>query len=360
MRCFRDRATARIVGAVLGALLLVRPVAAHVRYVTDEDGEAISFRELLRAILLDPVNATLLLGGALATLFVVVAYVRYRPARYDVAVLRSTVREYTDLVPWMLRLSVGLPLVGAGFAGYLFSPNVEVSLRAFQVAVGFLLLFGLATRTVAAVGLGAYLVGLAFYPDLLLAGEYIAGFLAIVLVGGGRPSADQMLHQVARAEHTLYGRVDRVHLAADWLNRRMEPYEEYAPFVVRVGLGLTFVNLGLVEKLLDPGRAELVVFQYDLTAVVPVDPALWVFGAGLVEVVLGVTLLAGLFTRAAAAVAFLMFTLTLFGLPDDPVLAHVTYFGLVSVLFITGSGPLALDNWIDETVPEVETSVTGT
>jgi hypothetical protein len=43
-----------------------------------------------------------------------------------------------------------------------------------------------------------------------------------------------------------------------------------------------------------------------------------------------------------------MFTTTLFGLPDDPVMAHVSLFGLVSVLVITGGGAYSLDRWLAE------------
>jgi len=56
--------------------------------------------------------------------------------------------------------------------------------------------------------------------------------------------------------------------------------------------------------------------------------------------------LTGLLVFLGAAVAFLVFTATLFGLPDDPVLAHVTLFGIASAVFTLGSGPLALDRYL--------------
>ena len=67
---------------------------------------------------------------------------------------------------------------------------------------------------------------------------------------------------------------------------------------------------------------------------------------GLPVVGAGFALFVGLFTRGTAAVAFSMLTLS--GLPDDPVLAQVTLFGMVSTLFITGSGPVAVDNRLRE------------
>jgi len=338
-------ATAICVGTLLG---VSGTASAHVKYVVDGPTDVVNAISFLLEVLSDPLNAALVGGGAVAVVVAVLGYLWVRPFARDRAVLRRTLADYDDLVPWMLRLSVGLPLVGAGFAGYFFSPVVHVEGRLLQVAVGFLLLFGLATRVVAVVGLLAYLGGLFADPALLLASEYVGGFLAIALLGGGRPSADQMLQQVADAEGTAYGRIDPIHSVASWLNRVTTPYERYAPTLVRLALGFNFFYLGFVEKMVAPGQALAVVEKYDLTGVVPVDPGLWVVGAGLTEMAVGFALFVGLFTRATATVAFLMLTLTLFGLPDDPVLAHVTLFGMVSMLFITGAGPFAVDNWLGE------------
>lgn len=341
-----------IVASVLALSTAAGQAAAHVDYVTDagEAGRGVAF---VLGVLAKPLNAALLGAGGVGVLAAAALYLRYRPARRDVTEFRRAMADYRDLLPWLLRLAIGLPLVGAGFAGYFFSPAVPPFLpvvlapsRLFQVAVGFAILFGLATRFAAVVALLAYLAGLVTTPDLLLASEYVPGLLALVLLGSGRPSADHVLHRVASAEDTLYGEVDPVQRFADRFNRAVEPYEPYVATVVRVGLGLNFAFLGLTQKLLSPGPALAVVEKYGLTAVVPVDPGLWVVGAGLAEVALGLALLVGLFTRASAVVALGMFVLTLFGLPDDPVLAHVTLFGLASFVLVTGAGPYALDGWI--------------
>lgn len=320
---------------------------AHVEYVVSggRTVEAISF---LFEVLSRPLNAALVAGGALVVTVVILGYLWYRPFGTDVDALRAALAEYEEFLPWMLRLSVGLPLVGAGFAGYFFSPAVHVEVRLVQVAVGFLLLFGLATRAVAAIGLLIYLAGLVGNPNLLLASEYVGGFLAILLLGSGRPSADHLLQRVAEEAGSVYGRVDPVHPIVSWFRNRFDPYRQYAPTMLRLGLGANFAFLGVYEKLANPGLALQAVAKYDLTHVVPVDPGLWVIGAGLTEFAVGALLVLGLFTRGTAAVGFLMLTLTLFGLPDDPVLAHVTLFGMTSALFVTGSGPWSLDERLSE------------
>ncbi|TKX35331.1 DoxX family protein, partial [Halorubrum sp. CGM4_25_10-8A] len=130
-----------------------------------------------------------------------------------------------------------------------------------------------------------------------------------------------------------------------FLDESTAPLRRYVPTVLRVGMGVSFVYLGLIQKLADPGSALLVVEKYDLTSVVPVDPGLWVVGAGVTEIAVGLALIAGFFTRGAVALSFVLFTTTLFGLPDDPVLAHVALFGMASAVFTLGSGPLAFDRW---------------
>jgi uncharacterized membrane protein YphA (DoxX/SURF4 family) len=333
----------------------------HVRFVTEES-PATAAVEFLLATVGDPLNAALLGVGAALAAVAAAGYLRFQPFERDRAALRAALDDYWQFLPWMLRLSLGLPLVGAGFAGYLFNPAVPAGGRLVQVGLGFLLLFGLGTRAVALAGLGLYLLAAVLHPAALLSAEYAGGFVALALLGSGRPSADDLLQRVAEAGG-VFGRVDPVHRVAGWLNRRLAPAKRYAPVAVRAGLGFVFVFLGVWEKLAHPGRALAVVEKYGLAALVPVDPGLWVVGAALVEIAVGVLLLAGLFTRAAAAAAFVVLTTTLFGLPDDPVLVHVTLFGLASALFVTGSGPLSLDAHLDalgsDATPETDASAAG-
>ncbi|MFB6090118.1 MAG: DoxX family protein [Halobellus sp.] len=336
----------RVASGALAALASVvawsGSAAAHVDYVTEE-GAPGSMRELLVAVFSSPTAVALLSVGGLAVLAAALGYLRFSASLPDVQVARRTLASYRPYLPWMLRLSVGLPLVGAGFAGYLFSPVVAVDARVLQVGLGFLLLFGLGTRIVAAVGLLAYLWSLAgHFPELLLASEYVAGFLGIFVVGPGQPSADMMLRRMAATEGTIANRFQGLPKPEDVLSA-IGVTPGTAPVLIRVFLGANFVYLGVVQKWMQPEQAAAVVAKYDLTAVVPVSPELWVFGAGLTEAAVGLALLTGTFTRGAAAAAFVLLSTTLFGLPDDPVLAHITLFGLSSALMVTGAGRFSLD-----------------
>ena len=338
---------------------------AHVDYVTGLPERTVPALRFVLDIATEPVNAALLLAGTVGGLaaLVVGAYARERVP--DLSVLAATLADYRDLVPWMLRLSAGLPTLGAGFAGYYFTPVVgidEVSgtltalypslleplvatpaIRLAFIAVGFTLLTGLVTRASAVLGLALWLTVAPVEPALLLAAEYPFVYAGIVLVGGGRPSADEMFARLAETPGTLYGRVDPLGELPVRVRERAAPYAAFVPTLLRVGLGASFVFLGVTQKLLSPARALLVVEKYGLSALLPIDPGLWVVGAGLTEAGVGLLLLTGLYTRGAAAVAFVVLTTTLFGLPDDPVLAHVSMFGLSSAVFTLGGGPYSLD-----------------
>jgi len=340
--------------AVVALIAATTPALAHVEYVTEGPHETIDPIHFVISVLSQPMNAGLVGAGGIATVGVLAGYLYVNEsAPFDVYVLRETLTEDSDFLPLLLRLSIGLPLVGAGFTGYFVSPAVEIAntpllntvSRLFLTTIGFFLLYGIATRVVAAVGLTAYVVAtVVVAPELLLASEYLGGFLAIVVLGSGRPSISQLLYRLAETEGTLYGRTNPIHKLTVRIDQYVAPYEAYTPTILRVGLGINFVYTGVFDKLLQPGKALAVVEKYGLTRVLPVDPGMWVIGAGGTELLLGCALIAGVFTRGVATVAFGILTLTLFALPNDPVLAHIPLFGLATALLITGSGRIALDN----------------
>lgn len=334
-----------LLGGLVASLTILGPSASgHVDYVAPEGAAGGSIGDLLGPVLSNPGELAVLGVGALALVGSAIAWWRWGHHVPDVRVLRRALRGYDRFVPWMLRLSLGLPLVGAGFAGYLFTPVVPVGPRLPQVTLGFLLLLGLATRAAALVGLAGWVAAtIGFGPELLLAGEYVGGFIALGLVGPGRPSADHMLAQLASTEGTWYHRLDPVYEIAARFQSWIAPARAWAPVAVRGALGGTFLYLGIVEKLMNPGPAIELAVDLGLPGLLPLSAEMWVLSTALVEVCVGSLLVLGVFTRAASAAAFLVLTTTLFALPTDPVLPHVALFGLSSVVFTWGPGPARLD-----------------
>jgi uncharacterized membrane protein YphA (DoxX/SURF4 family) len=316
----------------------------HVDYVTDPEasGDPIGF---LLDTLAHPANALLLAAGAVVVLALVLAWARWRPLETARTRFLERADGYDEYLPWIVRLSVGLVLIGSGLSRVLFMPTIEATgLTALLLtACGFLLLLGFAVRPAALVALGAYAITLVTNPELLMMLDVAGGLGVVALLGPGRPSLDDLLRAAfprgpgarAATRNLVRGRTD-----------------DLVPLVVRLGLGGAFVASGIGDKLLIYDQALAAVERYRLTDLVPVAPELWVVGAVLIETTLGVAIMLGVLTRFSAVLGFAVLTLALFALPDDPVIAHVALFGLCSVLVVTGAGRWSLDRTVLQPVGE--------
>jgi uncharacterized membrane protein YphA (DoxX/SURF4 family) len=307
----------------------------HVAYVTDAEPSPDPIGFLLHA-LSDPITLLVLGGAAIVALVLLAAWDRLRPLEPARERFVRRAESYQPYVPWMLRLAVGLVIIGAGLGRVLFVPNVPLGGWPHLVltAIGFLLLLGLAVRPAALLALAIYLVALVLDARLFVIFDVAGGLAAIALVGPGAPSLDDLLRAAfpsAPGREPATGAVSR------------ERYDDLVPLLVRLGLGGAFVASGIGDKLLIYEQALDAVAKYDLTGVVPVSPELWVVGAAALETALGIAILLGVLTRFGAVVGFAVLTLAVFALPDDPVIAHVGLFGLASMLVVLGGGRWSVD-----------------
>jgi uncharacterized membrane protein YphA (DoxX/SURF4 family) len=315
---------------------MMRPMNAwHVDYVTDpaESRDPVGF---LFETLAQPGTLPILLAGAVVIGLALAAWARWRPLEAARERFIERASTYTEYLPWIVRLSVGLVLIGAGLSRDLFQPTLEAEglIGVLLTACGFLLLLGLAVRPAALVALATYVISLVLHPELIMMLDVAGGLGVAAVLGPGRPSVDDLLRAAfpagpgARAATT---------------NLAEGRYDDVVPLLVRIGLGGAFVASGIVDKLIIHDQALAAVEKYGLTAVVPVSPELWVVGAAIVETALGLAVLFGAMTRFSAVVGFAVLTQALFALPDDPVISHVALFGLCSVLVIIGGGRWSLD-----------------
>lgn len=231
---------------------------------------------------------------------------------------------YTQYFAWMLRLSLGIALIGAGSSSVLISPAIEGMhvLSFIQILLGFLLLLGFALPLVVCATIVLFLWAL--FSNVYLFGnvEFLAGAVALLVLADSRPGFDDLFGI------PFYSPLSR--------------YKPYVPLILRIGIGSAMIFLAVYEKLLNPHASAAVIEKYALTSVVPVPPALWVLGAGVVELTIGAALLAGFKTRLASAIAFAVLSLSFFYFGED-VYSHITLFGVLSVLFVTGSGKWGVD-----------------
>ncbi len=311
----------------------------HVSYVTDQEPSPDPVGFVLE-VLGQPASLILLLAGAVAVVLAVGAWLRWRPLDEAWSRFGDRAWSYRVYVPWMLRLSFGLVLIGSGLTRVAFTPDLPISAgipALILTALGFLLLLGLAVRLGAVVALAAYALALITEPRLIGIFDVVGGLAAIVLLGPGTPSLDDLLR-------AAFPRGPGARIATAVPDE--ERYADVVPFLLRIGLGGAFAASGIADKLLIYNRSLATVEKYALTSVVPVEPGLWVVGTAIVETALGIAILLGVATRLSAMVGFAVLTLTLFGLPDDPVIAHVGLFGLCSILVVLGAGRWSVDHML--------------
>ena len=312
-----------------------RLLIAHVDYVTDPEPSPDPIGFLLDALAL-PGSPLLIGAGAVSVLAALLAWARWRPLEEPRTRFIERAKGYREYLPWMVRLSVGLVLIGAGLSRARFLPPIETGelFALLLTGTGFLLLLGLAVRPAALIALGAYVVTLFGHPELLMMLDVAGALTVAAILGPGRPSLDDLLR-------AAFPRGPGARAATDNLAKGRD--DDVIPLIVRLGLGGAFVASGIVDKLLIYDQALAAVDRYQLTSVLPLAPELWVLGAIVIETALGLAIIFGVLTRFSAAVGFAVLTLALFALPDDPVIAHVGLFGLSTMLVVLGGGRWSLD-----------------
>ena len=305
---------------------------AHVGYVLSESeftatkGGDPSF---LLSVFSDSVNIWLMALTAIIVIGGLVVFSRSTFGRRVLVGVQSHAKDYAMLYPWIARLSLGIAFIGAGSAHTLLTPAFETNevLSFVQLVVGFCLLAGLATFPAVLVAIGIFLYALT--QDLYFLGnlDYLALMFVLLVWGSTRPGVD--------------------HLFGIGIPKIFPAGKAYALLVLRVAIGVGMAYLALVEKFLNPRAMEMVIQTFDLMNVVPVTSAMWVFGTGVIELLIAACLFLGFQTRFAAGAAALVLTLSFFFFGEE-VYSHVTLFGVMSILFVAGAGAWSLDAWIEK------------
>jgi uncharacterized membrane protein YphA (DoxX/SURF4 family) len=246
--------------------------------------------------------------------------------------------SYGPFAPWMLRLSLGVALIGAGASDFLVSPILKghEALAGAQVILGFLLMSGFLVVPAAFGALAVYVVALSESWTIVGSLEFAAIALALLVIDNERPSIDDML-----------------------CLPKMSPFRrlaKWAPLILRVGLGVAMASMALYEKILNPLAGDAIVRAYRLTEIVPVSPSMWVLGAGVVELALGVLHIVGWKTRPVVGFTFIVLSMSFFFFKEDAA-SHVTLFGALSALFILRAGPWSVDSWLEKRRPHAKVPV---
>jgi uncharacterized membrane protein YphA (DoxX/SURF4 family) len=238
-----------------------------------------------------------------------------------------SLERYAKTGPLALRIALGVSLAAAAIAGWLFVPSLPVERDAAGYAIlgiealcGLLILFGLFTR--AAAVLLAILGALAMFPfnvESILEQVHILGIAVFLFITGpGAVSLD-----TRRRAQRAFAHADAPAAALNLL---------------RIAMGFGIAYGALTEKLLNPPLAQALLDQSPFLNVLRplgVSDPLFIWLAGVTELVVGIVVLSGQITRPVMAVGFALFTVTLivFGLPEF--IGHLPFYGIMLTLFIS-------------------------
>ena len=313
------------------SLMLANQAQAHVGYVLTDEEFTQNAGFNLQYLITPFYNPFYLFLMIITVILVAILYYLATHISFilkETAFIKKEAESYKNLVGWMLRLSLGIALIGAGTTGSFVSPILETQgfLSFLQTLIGFLLMTGLLLSPATILIIPLYLYGLYLNPYLLGNLDFFAATIALLIVADGHPGVDDLIG------------------IPFW--SPLTKLKEFAPLVLRIGIGTAMMFLALYEKLLNPETAALVAEMYSLNKVIPVSVAMWVVSAGLIEFAVGLLLALGLRTRLTAAIAVAVLSMSFFYFNEE-VFSHITLFGVLSVLFVTGGGKLSLDQYID-------------
>lgn len=325
--------------SILGVSVFFNKAAAHVGYVlTEDEFVANSGGDTLYVLNALASQTTINITISVIALTILIAFI-YRKSIFLknwAGRVSDRLKTYDEFLPWAIRLSLGIALIGAGTAQVLVSP-IEIatgSVAFIEILLGFFFMAGFLLIPSALLTIGLYIFGLSGNFYLLGNLDFLALAVAFLALHNERPGFDDIFN--FKILHSL--KIKR----------------SLASPILRVGIGGAMMFLALYEKILNPHLSEVVVNNFHLTSVIPVDPSLWVVGAGIVEFVIGLMLILGLFTRLSSVIAFGVLSLSFFFF-KEAVYSHITLFGLLSILFVLGGGIWSLDSIIfGKSSPSVE------
>jgi hypothetical protein len=233
---------------VLGLLGSISTASAHVGYVITHDQlertQGFDWGFLLQPFL-NPRYIGLMIGTVIAFGCIWYGLMKSKKVVRYFSTIKERLMSYHEFVPWILRLSLGIALLGAGTEHVLVSPLLMYpGFATLEIVLGFLFLLGFLITPATIITLGLYIFALSKNIYLIGNLDMCALALSVLVFHSPRPGLDDMLG--ISLLHTLS--IKRHYIAP----------------VVRIGLGGAMIYLALFEKILNPHMSALVVSQYHL------------------------------------------------------------------------------------------------
>jgi uncharacterized membrane protein YphA (DoxX/SURF4 family) len=246
-------------------------------------------------------------------------------------------RTFYALVPLILGIHVGLPLIVLGIKGTLFSPNNALPGPwlywggVVEIGLGLSFIYGGLTR-IAAAGLATlWLAGVAIFGlEPMLENMQYLGYAAFFFLAGRGPySMDRLLFPALKPSAQQ----------AIW-----------AMPCLRIGTALGLTVVAFTEKLANPQLASAFLDHYPLNFTnwmgIPMSNQLFVFCAGTTELIIGLFLVFGLFPRVIIITAWLFINMTLTIFNWVELVGHLPLYGVMAMLLVWTPQPRDQELWV--------------
>ncbi|MDP9379472.1 MAG: DoxX protein [Chloroflexota bacterium] len=321
----------RIVVAALAvwvAVLSSAPAQAHEKWFTDSSKFPITWGE---AFSLKTVLVLLAVAAGLAAVYGLDWGLRtFWPNRLPRTV-RLSQRQLERIFAWvplLLGLHAAVPLIVSGLQLQLFAANLQLPRNFFggvmgllQITVALSFVYGALTRVFAVVLLALFPLGFLFFsPAYVLEHLDLAGVAVFLFITGRGPfSVDALIGSPAQP---------------------LVRYMKYAVPSLRILTGAAIVVLGFTEKIWNEQLAESFLAYQDFNFARPLgfSNEVFILLAGIVEILVGATLISGKLTRLVIATAWIPFNLTLPFLGWVELAGHFPVYGTMVVLLLWGAG----------------------
>lgn len=319
------------------SILLAAFTAGHTTYVltqheltTASQGQQ-TFSDLLASL---RVTEVITIGiGFLVLVLLAISLLHIKLHQKRVRSFFDSLESHHGWVPAILRFIMGITLLVGGLkSDYLFAPDMPIFSTAMgnlEAVIGVLLLFGLVTEIAALVTLALALYSAIVHGSVMLNHLEVVGTSLLLLAWGG-------------------GKFSVNHKDSPWLlwlqhlRQRINHLRPYGVALLRWSVGLSFIIMAMNEKLLHPSLSLAVVEKFGLAAQLGVRPEFYVLSAGLIEIGLGVLLLAGFLTRFVGVIAFVVFTLSMLRFGEET-LPHLLMMAIFIGYFVTGAQKPSID-----------------
>ncbi|MCA9361061.1 DoxX family protein [Candidatus Kaiserbacteria bacterium] len=327
--------------SIITTFLLASEAKAHEVYVLTADQvkqletePAVSFLDIFSNHVSNTIIWGLIVSFIIVSVFIISISVRLEN-KFDKYLVR--LKHYA---PFIARITVGLAFIFCAYESAMFGPELPFQAMYGQFSLlvqiaffllGLAMIFGFYSRLAGIIGLLFFGVGIINYGVYMVTYlNYLVELVVLVLVGGHKFSV--------KHEHHIWSRGSRL---LDYISNK---YGEFAFLILRVGFGVSLIYASAYAKIFHNQLALAVVEEYNLVEVFGFAPEFIVFGAAIIEILLGIFFILGLEIRFTSIVlnVFLTLSLLYFG---EAVWPHIILIGVPIAFFCYGYDKYSLEGY---------------